>query len=187
MNAASHYLEAWNGKPLIELMNHIVEMHHSFCRREAARLSSLFKQTIAAHSKNYAELKKMEALFARMAKDLEMHLLKEERTLFPYIARVEAAIQQNDAVTWPPFGTVENPIRMMVLEHDQTGEELSHIRRLTNNYILSSDAPEPVAALYDGLRSFEQDMNRHIHAEDHLLFPRAVAMEEQACTRGKRV
>ena len=75
----------------------------------------------------------MEALFSTIAKDLLMHLIKEEQTLFPYIARVEEAVQQKLAVSWPPFGTVENPIRMMVLEHDQTGEELKEIGRLSND------------------------------------------------------
>ena len=185
MSDASQYSDTWNDKPLSDLMNHIVEAHHAFCRQEVVRLSSLFKEAIAGHGKDRPELKKMEALFTRMAKDLQMHLVKEEQTLFPYIARVEEAVQQNAPVSWPPFGTVENPIRMMIFEHDQTGDELSEIRRLSNNYTPPSDTPAPLASLYDGLRAFDMDMAAHIHAEDHLLFPRAISMEEQACTRTK--
>jgi regulator of cell morphogenesis and NO signaling len=185
MNRPSQYSEAWNNKPLIDLMNHIVEVHHAFCRQEVARLSSLFKEAIARHGKDHSELKKMETLFGKMARDLQMHLVKEEQTLFPYIARVEETVKQNAPVSWPAFGTVENPIRMMVLEHDQTGQELSQIRRLSNNYTPPSGAPEPLATLYDGLQAFDLDMTEHTHAEDRLLFPRAIAMEEQACTRTK--
>jgi regulator of cell morphogenesis and NO signaling len=187
MNHAGQSSEAWNDRPLNELMNHIVTAHHAFCRQEAARLSSLFKEAIGKHTTDYPELKRIEALFAAMAKELEMHLVKEEQTLFPYIARVEEAIQQNTPVSWPPFGTVENPIRMMVLEHDQTGQELSQIRHLSNGYTLPPGAPESLAALYNSLRAFDLDMNEHIHAEDHLLFPRAIAMEEQACAQRKPV
>lgn len=180
-------LDSWKNKPLSELMDHIVASHHAFCRQEVARVSSLFREAIAAHGRERPELKKMEVLFAKMAKDLQMHLVKEEQTLFPYIARVERAIQQNAPISWPAFGTVENPIRMMVLEHDQTSDELSQIRRLSNNYTPPSCAAEPLTALYDGLRAFESDMTEHTQAEDHLLFPRAVAMEEQACTRTNSV
>jgi regulator of cell morphogenesis and NO signaling len=187
MNSASQPSESWNDKPLSNLMGHIVEKHHTFCRQELARLSSLFKEVIARHGKDFPELKRMEALFTAMSKELQMHLVKEEQTLFPYIARVEEAVRENAAVSWPPFGTVENPIRMMVLEHDQTGAELKEISRLSNGYTPPFGALESLPTLYDGLRAFELDMNEHVHAEDHLLFPRAIAMEEQACSRTKPV
>ncbi|MGA2879936.1 MAG: hemerythrin domain-containing protein [Bryobacteraceae bacterium] len=181
----SKLAETWSDKPLASLMDHIIEQHHTFCRQEVARLGALFKEVIARHSKDYPELKRMEALFSAMAKELQMHLVKEEQTLFPYIARVEEAVRVRTAVSWPPFGTVENPIRMMVLEHDQTDEELKEINCLSNGYTPPADAPEGYLALYDGLRAFERDMSDHIHAEDHLLFPRAVSMEEEACTKRK--
>ena len=183
MNSPSQPAEDWGNRPLASLMDHIVEKHHAFCRQEVARLTSLFQEVIARHGKDHPELKRMEALFARMAKDLQMHLVKEEQTLFPYIARVEEAVRQNAALSWPPFGTVENPIRMMVLEHDQAGDELRQMRRLSNSYTLPAGAPEPYAALYDGLRTFELDMSQHICAEDDLLFPRAIAVEEEACAK----
>ena len=183
MNSSSQPSETWNDKPLTSLMEHIVEKHHTFCRQELTRLSSQFKEVIARHGKDFPELKRMEALFTAMAKELQMHLVKEEQTLFPYIARVEDAARQNAAVSWPPFGTVENPIRMMVLEHDQTDTELNEIRRLSKGYTPPPGASEPYVALYDGLRAFELDMSEHVHAEDHLLFPRAIAVEEEACTR----
>jgi hypothetical protein len=94
-------------------------------------------------------------------------------------------VRQKAAVSWPPFGTVENPIRMMVLEHDQTDEELKNIRRVSNGYTPPSDASDHCVALYDGLAAFERDMRDDIHAEDGVLFPRAVSMEEEACTKRK--
>ncbi len=182
--------ESWenrSGLPLADLMDHIVQRHHTFCRQEVARVGALFKEVTAKHGKGHPELKRMEALFSAISKDLLMHLIKEEQTLFPYIARVEEAVQQKTAVSWPPFGTVENPIRMMVLEHDQTGEELKEMGRLSNGYTPPASVPEDYAALYDALKAFERDMLEHIHAEDDLLFPRAVAMEEEACARRKQV
>lgn len=174
--------ETWNDKPLGELMEHIVRNHHAFCRQEMARIGTLFKKA-ASNASAQPELKRMESLFSAMAKELAMHLVKEEQTLFPYIARVEDAVKRDVPASWPPFGTVENPIRMMVLEHEQTGAELSEIRHLSGDYTAAPDAPEPLIALYDALRAFDRDMSEHIHSEDHILFPRAIAMEERTCGR----
>lgn len=185
MKIAGESSETRDEKPLGDLMSHIVDTHHVFCRQEMARLSPLFEQAIREHGNDRPELKKLRTLFGSMARDLQMHLVKEEQTLFPYIARVEEAIKQNIPVSWPAFGSVENPIRMMVLEHHQTDDELGQIRHLSNGYTPPSGARESLVALYDGLRAFDQNMTEHVHAEDHLLFPRAIAMEEQACTRTK--
>ncbi len=156
--AARQTSEIWGNKPLSDLMNHIVGTHHAFCRQELAKLSLLFKEAITRHGKDLPELKRMEVLFAKMAKDLQMHLVKEEQTLFPYIARVEEAVQQNAPVSWPTFGTVENPIRMMVMEHEQTGDKLTQIRHLSNNYTPPPVATQSLTALYDALRAFDVDM-----------------------------
>ena len=177
--------EHWNEKSLGSLAEHIVETHHVFCRQEVVRIAALFKEVIDKHGKDHPELKRLQTLFFKMSRDLSMHLLKEEQTLFPYIARVEDAVARKASVSWPPFGTVENPIRMMVLEHDQTDEEIKEIRKLSKEYTPPTDACDRYATLYDGLAAFDRDMQRHIDFENHLLFPRAVAMEEEACMRRK--
>lgn len=178
--------ETWSNRTLASLMNHIVESHHVFCRREVVRLGLLFKEAIEKHENNRPELKRLQALFSKVSNELSMHLLKEEQTLFPYIARVEEAVMRKAPVSWPPFGTVENPIRMMVLEHDQTDDDLKAIHKLSDDYTPPSGTGESYSALYDGLREFERDMREHIHFENDLLFPRAIAMEEEACARRKQ-
>ena len=175
----------WNERSLASLIEHIVETHHVFCRREVVRLAPLFKEVIDMHGKDHPELKLLQTLFFKMSRDLSMHLLKEEQTLFPYITRVEEAVDRNNPVSWPPFGTVENPIRMMVLEHDQTDEEIKEIRKLSKEYTPPADACDRYTALYEGLAAFDRDMQRHIDFENNLLFSRAVAMEERACTGQK--
>lgn len=175
----------WKHRSLASLIDHIVETHHAFCRREAARLALLFREVIDKHGKIHPELKQIHDLFSRMSRDLSMHLLKEEQTLFPYIAKVEEESAKDVSMSWPPFGTVENPIRMMVLEHVKTDDEIKQIRELSNDYTPPVDACDRYADLYDRLAAFDRDMQRHVHFEDNLLFPRAVAMEEEACSRQK--
>lgn len=176
---------SWNGKSLSSITEHIVGTHHVFCRQEVVRIAGLFKEVIDMHGKDHPELKRMQTLFFKMSRDLSMHLLKEEQTLFPYILRVEEAVNGKTPVSWPPFGTVKNPIRMMVLEHDQTDRETEEIRQLSKDYTPPADSCDRYAALYDGLAAFDRDMQQHIDIENNLLFPRAVALEEEACAGQK--
>jgi regulator of cell morphogenesis and NO signaling len=186
MNAdSSESCKDWSNHTLASLMEHIVSTHHAFCRREVTRIALLSKEAIDNQGKSHPELKRIHDLFFQMSRDLLMHLLKEEQTLFPYIVKVEAEIARDASVSWPPFGTVENPIRMMILEHVKTDDELNQIRKLSNDFTPPDDACDSCATLYDALAAFDRDMQRHIEFENDLLFPRAVVMEEEACKQSR--
>ena len=176
----------WSREPLASLMNHIVEKHHTFCRQEISRLELLLAKVSEVHSGNHPELHPLKSLFSGMSKELLMHLVKEEQTLFPYIARMEEAVTRGERFPRPPFGTVQNPVRMMVLEHDNAGATLHEMRKLSGNYQIPPDGCNSFRALYEGLASFESDMHQHIHLENNVLFPRAVAMEDAANSEEKR-
>lgn len=176
----------WSGQSLASLMNHIVEKHHTFCRQEVARLEPLLDKVIQAHGAAHPELRRIKTLFSGLSKELLMHLTKEEQTLFPYISRMEQSVSQGIPFPRPAFGTVQNPVRMMVLEHDNAGAALHEMRNLSGGYQLPQDACNSYRALYDGLKSFESDMHQHVHLENNILFPRAVAMED-AMASGKSV
>lgn len=179
--------EDWRRESLARVMEHIVETHHAYCRREVVEIEELFKDVIAIQGSIYPELKQMHDLFLQMARDLLKHLAKEEQTLFPYIAKVEGEVSKEAPISWPPFGTVGNPIRIMVLEHLKTDDELEQIRRLSKGHTPPEGASENHRALYLRLANFERDMERHIECENEVLFPRAVAMEEAACSSQKAV
>lgn len=174
---------AWDNVPLSSLIDHIVQTHHAFCRREVLRLTVLLREVLNKHARSHPELVRIQTLFSRMSSDLSMHLLKEEQTLFPYITRVEDTVTRGIPVSWPPFGTVQNPIRMMILEHNQTGEEIEQIRKLSSEYTPPGDACGRYATLWSGLEAFDRNMQEHVQLEDNLLFPRAIEMEEQACAK----
>lgn len=176
----------WSREPLARLMSYIVEKHHTFCRQEISRLDPLLTKVSEAHGANHPEVRRLKSLFSAMSKDLMLHLAKEEQTLFPYIARMEEAISHRMRFARPPFGTVQNPVRMMVLEHDNAGATLHEMRKLSRNYEVPLDGCNSFRALYDGLKTFETDLHRHVHLENNILFPRAVALEDAAMAEEKR-
>jgi regulator of cell morphogenesis and NO signaling len=105
-----------------KLITHIVETHHVFTRSEMDRLQSLADKVLAAHGGNHPELIHLDELFTRLGADLMPHMMKEEQILFPYIVAMENATNQNRPAPFAPFGTVNNPIRMMMREHDAAGD-----------------------------------------------------------------
>lgn len=163
----------YSAMPAGDLADQIVATHHVYLRRELPRLSELIDKVVAAHSSNHPELIEVRQTFAALRQELEMHLMKEERVLFPLVKQLEAALE--------PFsihcGTVENPIRVMEHEHDSAGSALQRIRELTSNYRAPDDGCASFTALYDGLSCLESDLHLHIHKENNILFPKAATLE----------
>ena len=170
----------WNTAPLAGLISHIRNTHHQFTRAEITRLEGLFAKVVAAHGSNHPELAKMRATFGALAQELSMHLMKEEMVLFPYVERMEEAVLEQSPVLPAPFGTVRNPVSMMMGEHDGAGEALREMRAASNGYAAPPDACASYRALYEALAEFEADLHQHIHLENNILFPRAIEMERTA-------
>jgi regulator of cell morphogenesis and NO signaling len=154
----------WQTEPLADLVAHINGTHHKYTREEIARLGPLFAKVVSVHGKNHPELQHLRAVFGGLAQELTMHMMKEEAVLFPYIVRMEESVIQREPVLPPPFGSVQNPVAMMMHEHDSAGEAL----RSCISY----------QTLYKALGDFEKDLHQHIHLENNVLFPRAIEMEQ---------
>lgn len=170
----------WSAQTLATLINHIVEKHHAFCREEGHRLEPLSAKVLSKHGERHPELQRIHEMFTSLRSELSMHMMKEEQMLFPYIARLEDSVTRNSAPPRPPFGAVQNPVRMMVQEHDDAGELLKEIREQSRGFSAPEDACPSFRALYQGLQAFEADLHQHIHLENNLLFPRAITLEEEA-------
>jgi len=169
--------EAFQKLSATELITHILDTHHVFTKSEMDRLEPLVDKVLAAHGGNHPELVHVAELFTRLCADLRPHMFKEEQILFPYIVATAEAGDQKRAAPFAPFGTVNNPIRMMMREHDVAGEIVRELRALTSDYKAPADACISYQTLYQALENFERDLHQHIHLENNILFPKALAME----------
>jgi regulator of cell morphogenesis and NO signaling len=167
----------WQREPLADLVAHFNGTHHKYTREEITRLGPLFEKVVSVHGKNHPELQHVRATFRRLAQELTMHMMKEAAVLFPYIVRMEASVIQGEPVLPPPFGTVQNPVSMMMHEHDSAGEALRTMRQASAGYTAPGDACISYQTLYRALGNFEKDLHQHIHLENNILFPRAIDME----------
>jgi regulator of cell morphogenesis and NO signaling len=168
----------WTEKSLSELAAHIVNAHHAYIRRELPRLAELAQKVVNRHGDTKPELPQIQSKVAQIAEELTEHLAKEEVVLFPYITKLERAAEQGAAKPHGCFGTVANPIAMMTQEHDAAGALMAEIRQLSNDYTPPVGACPTFHAFYRGLHEFEQDLHQHIHLENNILFPKAIALEE---------
>jgi len=170
----------WNTAPLYDLTAYIVDKHHTFTREALLRLSQLLAKVSAVHGENHSELRRLQVIFQDLKEELTDHMLKEEQVLFPYIEKLAAAVAHGERVPMPFFGTVRNPVRMMMQEHDHAGQALRDLREASSNYEVPADGCISYRTLYEALGEFERDLHHHIHLENNILFPRAAELEEAA-------
>ncbi len=161
--------------PLGEVTRHIVQRHHAFIREQSPRIQELLVKVCARHGPAHPELSRFKALFETLVCELMQHLMKEERILFPYIEALGAGVLPRAC-----FGSVESPIAVMTAEHESAGEILAAMRALADGYRPPADACASFQALYRSLEEFERDLHWHVHLENNILFPRAIAREQQA-------
>ena len=169
----------WTTAPLGSLCEHIVAKHHAFVRQEIPRLQFFAGKVAARHGDTHPELLRIKELSEAICEEMTQHMGKEEVVLFPYITKLE----RNIATCGPPslgcFGTVRNPIRMMMAEHDAAGAIMTEIRELSDNYTAPAGACPTYRGFFQALEEFERDLHRHVHLENNILFPRAIEFEER--------
>jgi regulator of cell morphogenesis and NO signaling len=168
----------WYAAPLGELVHHIVDVHHGYMKTALPRLRSLVPTVLKAHGANHGDvLRQVQNLFNTLDTELSSHLMKEEQVLFPYIEALETAAREGSAAPQSPCGSVRNPIRQMEHEHESAGQVLAKLREATHDYALPADACPTFRAMYEELQRMEADLHQHIHLENNILFPRAIAVE----------
>jgi regulator of cell morphogenesis and NO signaling len=179
-NAVSAIERDWRTAPLDELVKHIIETHHAYLKLDLPVLQARIEKVVAVHgTRDPQRLPRLAELFSGLRSELEMHLHKEEAILFPFIEQYARAELRNLPLPRTPFGSIANPIAMMEHEHAGAGDALVEIRKLTGGFQPLSWACATVRALYEGLQMLESDLHVHIHLENNILFPRAIAMEKR--------
>ena len=168
---------AWTTAPLADLTQHIRERHHEYVRECIPRLRGLLQKVREKHAGNHPEIEEIEKLFGDVAREMIMHMQKEEQILFPYIDALDRSKHGNGSFEPPFFQTVQNPIRAMIREHESAGDLVRKIRKASNEYKAPADACTSYKAAYQELREFEADLHLHVHLENNVLFPRAVELE----------
>lgn len=169
----------WSAETLPSIAGHIIELYHRYTREELLTLAPLAAKVLGVHGDRHPELAEVVGLVEALTYDMLPHMLKEEQVLFPYVEQMQEASEQGRTAPEPFFGTVKNPVKMMMIEHDRVGELLARMREVTSSYAVPSNACFSYRELYRRLEEFESRTHEHVHIENNVYFPRAVALEEE--------
>jgi regulator of cell morphogenesis and NO signaling len=170
--------------PLDLLADYIEKTHHRFVEEKTNILLPFLNKLCKVHGPSHPELLEINDLFLGCAADMSQHMKKEELILFPFIKKMVKASLTDESLEQPHFGTVENPIAMMMNEHENEGDRFRKIAELTNNYTPPSYACNTFKVTFAMLQEFEQDLHKHIHLENNILFPAAAELEQKFTVKG---
>lgn len=168
----------FNSWPLDLLADYVEKTHHRYVEENSAVLIQYLNKLCKVHGDRHPVLFEISKEFNESAQELAAHMKKEELILFPFIRKMVAAKQTGAALDTPHFGTVESPVAMMKHEHTVEGERFVKIAELTNGYQYPEDACGTYQVTFRMLEDFENDLHKHIHLENNILFPKAIALEK---------
>jgi regulator of cell morphogenesis and NO signaling len=170
---------SWADAPLTDLLGHIVDRYHGRLRELLPMLSQMAGKVINAHGDRHPEVHEVASTFTGLRNELESHMMKEEHVLFPFIEQLESGLGHRH----PMLGHISSPIAMMEQEHDSAGAALAALRTATSSYTAPPDGCTTFKGYYDQLAVLERELHEHIHLENNILFPRAVALEARVMGR----
>ncbi|WP_163445006.1 iron-sulfur cluster repair di-iron protein [Flavobacterium columnare] len=163
--------------PLDRLIEHIESRHHTYVEEKLPIIIQFLNKICDVHGTKHPELFEIRTLFVASSNDLTQHMKKEELILFPFIKKMVELANDNTEIPLPSFITVNNPIQMMKHEHENEGDRFSKISKLTNQYTPPQGVCNTYNVTYAMLKEFEEDLHKHIHLENNILFPSAIQLE----------
>ncbi len=175
-NTEHHHYNKWS---LDFLVDYIINNHHAYAREVLPEINFYAKKVLSAHCQNHSELEEMYYELVKLYSKMIEHLDEEEAVIFPYVKKLVKADEHNTIPDTSRFGMVADPISMMEEEHDEAGETMAKIRRLTNDFTLPGDACTTYRVLFENIQAFEQDLHKHVHLENNILFPKALELERK--------
>lgn len=157
---------------LEKLTEHIVQTHHSYLRQALPRIEYWIQKMVNAHGEKYPSFAELLSVFKALHVEMQSHMKKEEEILFP----MAVALERGGKLPM----NLRQPVSCLEQEHDRAGKALARIHELTNGFTPPQNACTTWRAAYSALAELEADMHRHVHKENNVLFPRILAMQQEA-------
>lgn len=162
------------------LADYIVNIHHRYVRESLPVLEAFGTKVARVHGDARPELHEIAQKIAELSNEMRQHMEKEERILFPFVKQLVEADRAGRPLPTAPFGRVRNPVNMMKEEHDHAGTLVADLRLLSHDFQPPEWACNTYRALFAKLEEFEEDLHRHVHLENNVLFPRTINLETPA-------
>ena len=165
--------------PIDLLADYIEKRHHQYVENKILEIKPYLDKICKVHGDRHPELFDIQNEFHAASGELAAHMKKEEFILFPFVRKMVKAKQDGVKISAPFFGSVQNPVHMMMDEHSVEGDRFSKIDELSSHYTPPEDGCNTYKVTFALLKEFEEDLHLHIHLENNILFPKTMAMEKE--------
>lgn len=183
-STAENRQQTWTSNPEIEnldsasLADYIVDSHHQYAYAAMPEIQSLIDSVFGTHAAKHPELKLIKDYFGQLSNELKHHMQKEELVLFPYIKKLVESGKNHIQFVHPLLGAVKAPVKVMEMEHETAQLMQTRLFNLSGGFHAPADASAAYRELYLKLKEFDADLHQHVHLENDVLFPKAIALEQ---------
>lgn len=158
------------------LIDYIVNTHHAYLNKNNNQIKHYVQKIAEVHGANHPELIEIAAIFGKIVSDLSGHLQEEEEVLFPLIKGAEAAVKSGGKPDVTNCEGIKDSLEKLTKEHEEIGDGIHAIRHLAKDYEIPGDACNTFAVAYQKLQEFENDLHKHVHLENNVLFLKAIQL-----------
>jgi regulator of cell morphogenesis and NO signaling len=158
------------------LAGYIRNVHHTYLRENTGQIAAYAHKIAGVHGADHPEVIEIAAVFDQLSVRVAAHLQEEEAVLFPAVDRVDAARKAGSEPTASDRGTIEESLAKLGREHDEIGAAIHGIRHLAKGYLIPDGVCNTFVVTYQRLKEFEDDLHKHVHLENNLLFPKAALL-----------
>ena len=174
----------FNGWPIDFLTDYIVHVHHHYLRKALPVVREHVNRFAEGHRKKFAYLDELQHTIQHLNRSFIPHLEQEEEIIFPYIRQISHAYNSRESYASLLVRTLRKPVEdIMAHEHDVTGKLIHKLRELTQHYTTPESACISHRVTFQKLREVDNDIVQHLHLENNILFPKAIAMEKELLQR----
>ena len=158
------------------LADYIINAHHTYLKENTGPIAAYAQKIAGVHGAHHPEVIEIATIFAKIAVEMAAHLREEEEVFFPAIKRAYAASKAGAAPEATDIATIQTSLKKLSQEHEGIGEAVHTIRHLAKEYAIPGDVCNTFVVTYRNLKEFEDDLHKHVHLENNILFPKAAQL-----------
>ncbi|MDR3631306.1 MAG: iron-sulfur cluster repair di-iron protein [Desulfocapsaceae bacterium] len=158
------------------LIDYIINVHHAFIKDNTAQITAYARKIAEVHGAHHPEVIEIASLFDTMAKDLMAHIKEEEEAFFPAVKRADSERKAGGTPAAKDIEMIRHSLSKLAAEHEEVGDAIHKIRSLANGYAIPDDVCNTFMVTYQKLKEFEDDLHKHVHLENNILFQKAVQL-----------
>jgi regulator of cell morphogenesis and NO signaling len=167
----SQNFSAWE---LSFLTDYIVNVHHGYLKENIDKISSYVQKIADVHGSNHPEVIEIALIFSKIVADLMPHLKDEEEAFFPALKRVDSNKKTGTTPAAKDIAIIKESLKKLTAEHEEIGDAIHKIRHLAGGYAIPNNVCNTFVVTYRKLKEFEDDLHKHVHLENNILFPKAL-------------